>query len=167
MRTLGVLTGGGDCPGLNAVIRAIVLTAEREGIRVQGIRNVFSGLIHNQFTELNSSKADHLLQFGGTILGSSNRENPFYLEEHASHRVCRRLQLHEKKRLSRENDWMKPSAVKRILKSPILKCLFPPPTRRFHLPRRYGGYAVNYFELRALRANCATYYFTNRKGEPQ
>jgi len=77
MRTLGVLTGGGDCPGLNAVIRAIVLTAEREGIRVQGIRNVFSGLIHNQFTELNSSKADHLLQFGGTILGSSNRENPF------------------------------------------------------------------------------------------
>lgn len=77
VRTLGILTGGGDCPGLNAVIRAVVLTAEREGIRVQGIQNAFSGLIHNQFTELDSSKVDHLLQYGGTILGSSNRDNPF------------------------------------------------------------------------------------------
>ncbi len=77
VRTLGVLTGGGDCPGLNAVIRAIVLTAEREGVRVQGIRNAFSGLIHKQFTELDSSKVDHLLQYGGTMLGSSNRDNPF------------------------------------------------------------------------------------------
>ena len=77
MHTLGVLTGGGDCPGLNAVIRAIVLTAEREGVRVLGIRNAYSGLIHQQFTELDFSKVDHLLQYGGTMLGSSNRDNPF------------------------------------------------------------------------------------------
>jgi 6-phosphofructokinase 1 len=77
IRTLGVLTGGGDCPGLNAVIRAVVLTAERSGIRVLGIRNAFNGLIHKQSIELESVKVDPLLQQGGTILGSSNRDNPF------------------------------------------------------------------------------------------
>ncbi len=49
VRTLGVLTGGGDCPGLNAVIRAITLTAERAGVRVVGIRNAYAGLIHQKF----------------------------------------------------------------------------------------------------------------------
>ena len=77
VRTLGVLTGGGDCPGLNAVIRAVVITAERSGIRVVGIRNAFSGLIHKRFSELESVNVDPLLQRGGTILGSSNRDNPF------------------------------------------------------------------------------------------
>ncbi len=77
IRTLGVLTGGGDCPGLNAVIRAIVLTAERSNVRVLGIRNAFSGLIHKRFTELEAVEVDPLLQRGGTILGSSNRDNPF------------------------------------------------------------------------------------------
>ncbi len=77
IRTLGVLTGGGDCPGLNAVIRAIVLTAERSGIRILGIRNAFSGLIHKQTIELGSAMVDPLLQQGGTVLGSSNRDNPF------------------------------------------------------------------------------------------
>ncbi|MBT3351946.1 MAG: ATP-dependent 6-phosphofructokinase [Nitrospinaceae bacterium] len=77
IRSLGILTGGGDCPGLNAVIRAVVLTAERAGVRIQGIRNAYSGLVHNQFIDLDSSKVDHLLQYGGTILGSSNRDNPF------------------------------------------------------------------------------------------
>ena len=77
VRSLGILTGGGDCPGLNAVIRAVVLTAEHAGVRVQGIRNAYSGLVHNQFIDLDASKVDHLLQYGGTILGSSNRDNPF------------------------------------------------------------------------------------------
>ena len=77
VRSLGVLTGGGDCPGLNAVIRAIVLTAERAGVRVIGVRNAYAGLIHQKFSDLDSSKVDHLLQYGGTMLGSSNRDNPF------------------------------------------------------------------------------------------
>ena len=77
IRHLGILTGGGDCPGLNAVIRAIVLTAEQRGARVLGIRDGYTGLIHKQYTSLDSASVDDLLQRGGTVLGSSNRGNPF------------------------------------------------------------------------------------------
>ncbi|MEE9273822.1 MAG: ATP-dependent 6-phosphofructokinase [bacterium] len=77
VRNLGILTGGGDCPGLNAVIRAAVLTAEQADVRVMGIRNAYSGLIHKQLTLLDADNVEDLLQRGGTVLGSSNRDNPF------------------------------------------------------------------------------------------
>lgn len=77
IRHLGLLTGGGDCPGLNAVIRAVTLTAEEAGVRILGIRNAYSGLIHKQFIPLDSSGVEDLLPRGGTILGTSNRDNPF------------------------------------------------------------------------------------------
>ncbi len=77
VRHLGDLTGGGDCPGLNAVIRAVVLTAERGGVRVSGIRNAYSGLLHKSYVHLEGETVEDLLQRGGTCLGSSNRDNPF------------------------------------------------------------------------------------------
>lgn len=75
---LGVLTGGGDCPGLNAVIRAVVKAAESQGLRATGIRDGFEGLITNQVSPLTSAAVTGILPRGGTILGTSNRANPFH-----------------------------------------------------------------------------------------
>lgn len=74
---LGVLTGGGDCPGLNAVIRAVVKSAESSNLRVTGIRDGFEGLITGQTTPLTAAEVAGILPRGGTILGTSNRANPF------------------------------------------------------------------------------------------
>ncbi|HHY71875.1 MAG TPA: 6-phosphofructokinase [Bacillus bacterium] len=78
VKKLGILTGGGDCPGLNAVIRAVVKTAIRQhNIEVVGILNGFSGLIHNDFRDLTEKEVSGILPRGGTILGTTNRDNPF------------------------------------------------------------------------------------------
>jgi phosphofructokinase-like protein len=78
IKRIGVLTGGGDCPGLNAVIRAVVNTATRKyGIEVYGIRDGYSGLIHDQVCRLELKDVSGILPRGGTILGTSNRDNPF------------------------------------------------------------------------------------------
>ncbi|MBI4664907.1 MAG: ATP-dependent 6-phosphofructokinase [Nitrospinae bacterium] len=80
---IGVLTGGGDCPGLNAVIRAVVKTAEHEyHDEVYGIRDGFSGLINNRIHPLDLARVSGLISRGGTILGSSNRDNPFKYAEY-------------------------------------------------------------------------------------
>lgn len=78
-KRIGILTGGGDAPGLNAVIRAVVLVAkERYGWRVIGIREGFDGLIAGLPTiDLSSESVHDLLARGGTILGAANRGNPF------------------------------------------------------------------------------------------
>ena len=72
---IGVLTGGGDCPGLNAAIRAIVRCATRDGATVLGIRNGYRGLVENDIEELTRDKVIGILPRGGTILGTS-RFNP-------------------------------------------------------------------------------------------
>ncbi|MDI6870618.1 MAG: ATP-dependent 6-phosphofructokinase [Bacillota bacterium] len=77
IRHLGILTGGGDCPGLNAVIRAVVKTAESYNLRVTGIRDGFEGLITSQVMPLTAAEVTGILPRGGTILGTSNRANPF------------------------------------------------------------------------------------------
>ncbi|HEY5445228.1 MAG TPA: ATP-dependent 6-phosphofructokinase, partial [Pyrinomonadaceae bacterium] len=75
--TIGILTGGGDAPGLNAVIRAVVKTATCEhGMRVIGIEDGFEGLIGATQTRLlSASDVRGLLPRGGTILGTRNRGN--------------------------------------------------------------------------------------------
>ncbi len=78
IRNIGVLTGGGDCPGLNAVIRAVVRTAAANGIKIWGIRNGFGGLVENQIFLLDSAAVSGILPRGGTILGTTNRDNPFH-----------------------------------------------------------------------------------------
>ncbi len=78
IKKLGVLTGGGDCPGLNAVLRAVVKTAVGiYGCEVIGFRDGFRGLVVNDFLKLKPSNVSGILIRGGTILGSSNRDNPF------------------------------------------------------------------------------------------
>ncbi|MHC4990807.1 MAG: 6-phosphofructokinase, partial [Planctomycetota bacterium] len=74
---IALLTGGGDCPGLNAVIRAVTKTALYEHrIRVWGIEDGFQGLAENRMGELSSFHVSGVLTRGGTILGSNNKFNP-------------------------------------------------------------------------------------------
>lgn len=79
VRTVGVSTGGGDCPGLNPVIRAVVKTAiSKYGWRVIGIADGFDGLIWpEKCRELTPLDVKGILPRGGTILGTTNRGNPF------------------------------------------------------------------------------------------
>ena len=81
IKRIGVLTGGGDCPGLNAVIRAVVKDAIFHGIEVMGIEDGFLGLIRNRIRKLGWDDVSNILTQGGTILGSSNKANPkhFYV----------------------------------------------------------------------------------------
>ena len=71
LKRVGLLTGGGDCPGLNAVIRAVVWRADREGIEVMGIRRGWLGLLELDMEPLTRSAVNGILPKGGTILGSS------------------------------------------------------------------------------------------------
>ncbi len=79
MKRIGILTGGGDAPGLNAVIRAVVKTAIRNyACEVIGIRNGFDGLLDpRQTLSLTPDHVRGILPRGGTILGTANRGNPF------------------------------------------------------------------------------------------
>ncbi|MCC6951030.1 MAG: 6-phosphofructokinase [Phycisphaerales bacterium] len=76
IRRIGVLTGGGDCPGLNAVIRAVSKDALQCGMSVVGVEDGYLGLIENRFCEITDDKLAGILQQGGTILGSNNKSNP-------------------------------------------------------------------------------------------
>jgi len=73
---IGVLTGGGDCPGLNAVIRAVVRKSDNYDSRVVGIRNGWKGLVDIAYTDLDTKMVSGILHIGGTIIGTS-RTNPF------------------------------------------------------------------------------------------
>jgi 6-phosphofructokinase 1 len=79
MKKIAILTGGGDAPGLNAVIRAAVKTAENDfGCQVVGIHEGFEGLLDPAgLIPLNSKSVADILSKGGTILGAANRGNPF------------------------------------------------------------------------------------------
>ncbi len=79
MQTIGILTGGGDCPGLNPVIRAVVKKSHLEGWEVIGFRNGWKGLIENDRMLLDAKSVSGILPKGGTILGTS-RTNPYKKE---------------------------------------------------------------------------------------
>jgi len=81
VKRIGILTGGGDCPGLNAVIRAVVKNASRHGIDVIGIQDGFLGLVEKNTRPLGGQDVSNILTLGGTILGSSNKDNPFHMRE--------------------------------------------------------------------------------------
>jgi 6-phosphofructokinase 1 len=76
IKRIGILTGGGDCPGLNAVIRAVAKAALGGGLEVVGIEDGYLGLIENRTRALRSQDVSGILTQGGTILGSSNKANP-------------------------------------------------------------------------------------------
>src|SRR5258706_6813401 len=75
---LGILTGGGDAPGLNAVIGASIKSASTSGMEVVGLEDSFDGLIEpNRSRILTPRDVTGILRLGGTILGTTNRGNPF------------------------------------------------------------------------------------------
>jgi len=76
-RRFAVLTGGGDCPGLNAVIRAVTKTFLNNGVEVFGVLNAFNGLVNDNLVPLDYASVTGILPRGGTILGTTNRDNPF------------------------------------------------------------------------------------------
>lgn len=78
VKKIGVLTGGGDCPGLNAVLRAVVKTAKvKYGYEVIGFKDGYRGLVMNNYVQFKPGDVSGILDKGGTILGTSNRDNPF------------------------------------------------------------------------------------------
>jgi len=77
-RKIGILTGGGDCPGINAVIRAVAKKAMTAcGMEVVGVEDGFEGLIHDRWRRLDNEAVSGILTVGGTLLGTSNTSNPY------------------------------------------------------------------------------------------
>lgn len=82
-KRIGILTGGGDCPGLNAAIRGVVYAAERLGYECVGIVDGWKGMIEGKTIPLRKEDVEYIIMQGGTILGTS-RTNPFKKEENVS-----------------------------------------------------------------------------------
>ena len=79
-KKIGILTGGGDAPGLNAVIRAVVVKGEKLGYKIVGIKDGWRGILKKDTEELTSDKVEDIHRQGGTILGTS-RTNPYKEED--------------------------------------------------------------------------------------
>jgi 6-phosphofructokinase 1 len=78
IKKIGVLTGGGDAPGLNAVIRAVVKSAHNSGVEVLGLEDSFDGLIYPEKSRILTPRdVTGILRLGGTVLGTVNRGDPF------------------------------------------------------------------------------------------
>ncbi len=78
-KRLGILTGGGDCPGLNAVIRAVAKSAMNEGgFEIIGVEDGFEGLVEGRMRHLRNQDVSGILTTGGTILGTSNKGDPWH-----------------------------------------------------------------------------------------
>ena len=68
VKTIGVLTSGGDAPGMNAAIRAVVRAAIKNGMKVKGVMRGYNGLLHNDFVDLDMRDVSDIINRGGTIL---------------------------------------------------------------------------------------------------
>lgn len=94
IKKIGVLTSGGDAPGMNAAIRSVVRTANDCGIKVVGIQRGFEGLLHGELSELSGKDVSNIMNRGGTILYTARSEEmrtPAGVEKAAQ--VCKVLQL--------------------------------------------------------------------------
>jgi len=88
IKAVAIRTGGGDCPGLNAVIRSVTRTASIDyGWEVVGIQDGFEGLVEGRMIPLTSDSVSGILTQGGTILGASNRANPFHYQKEVGGQV--------------------------------------------------------------------------------
>ena len=85
IKTIGVLTSGGDAPGMNAAIRAVVRTAIARGLKVKGIKKGYQGLLNEEIVDMEAKDVSDIIQRGGTILGTAR-----CLEFKDSSRVVRR-----------------------------------------------------------------------------
>ncbi|MBR0461564.1 MAG: 6-phosphofructokinase [Erysipelotrichaceae bacterium] len=93
IRKIGVLTSGGDAPGMNAAIRAVTRTALSNGIEVTGILDGYKGLVEGRFIDLKRSSVSNLLNRGGTILGSARL--PEFKNDEVVVKACETLQANE------------------------------------------------------------------------
>ncbi len=103
IRRIGILTGGGDCPGLNAVIRGVTKPAEDYGLTVFGILDGFEGLVEGKAKELTNKDVSGILAQGGTILGSSNKGDPFHWPVEKDGKI--EIVDKSKEALNNYNDW--------------------------------------------------------------
>ena len=71
IRSIGVLTSGGDAPGMNAVVRGVVRAGCAKGLKVYGVKNGYTGLINGEFELMGKRDVSNILHRGGTILGSA------------------------------------------------------------------------------------------------
>lgn len=78
MKKIAIMTAGGDCAGLNSVIRAVVMSAVNKGIEVVGVLDGYIGFVERRYQNLSKSDVDNIEKVGGTMLGSSNKECPFH-----------------------------------------------------------------------------------------
>ena len=94
IKRIGVLTSGGDAPGMNAVVRAVVRTAMSRGVECIGIRRGYNGLIKGDFIRMDASTVSHIIEKGGTVLYTARSEE-FRTEEGQKRAVdtCRLLGL--------------------------------------------------------------------------
>ncbi len=91
VKTIGVLTSGGDAPGMNAAIRSVVRTAIARGLKVKGIRRGYAGLLKEEIEDLNSRSVSETIQRGGTILYTARCEEFRYLEgQQKGADICRK-----------------------------------------------------------------------------
>ena len=81
VKKVGILTAGGDCPGLNAVIRGAVKTALYNNVEVYGFLEGYKGLLNNNYVKLGLNEVSGILHKGGTILKSNNGTNCFAVPE--------------------------------------------------------------------------------------
>src|SRR5215510_10547135 len=84
-KKIGLVTGGGDCPGLNTVIRAVVISAINRGWEVYSIERGFEGWLYRNCVHLlDTHDVRGIIHIGWTILGTTNRGNPFrvFVTEH-------------------------------------------------------------------------------------
>ncbi len=75
IKRIGVLTSGGDSPGMNAAVRAVVRTAVSSGIQCVGIRRGWQGLINSDFVQLDAASVGHIISRGGTMLYTARSED--------------------------------------------------------------------------------------------
>ncbi len=80
IKTIGVLTSGGDAPGMNAAIRAVVRKAIGNGVKVKGIKKGYQGLLNEEIVDMERRDVSETIQRGGTVLGTA-RCPEFKLEE--------------------------------------------------------------------------------------
>lgn len=91
VKTIGVLTSGGDAPGMNAAVRAVVRTALSKGVQVKGIKKGYNGLLNEEIVDLTSRDVSETLQRGGTILYTARCEEFKTLEgQTRGAEVCRK-----------------------------------------------------------------------------
>ncbi len=92
MRRIAVLTGGGDAPGMNPAIRAVVRTAAAAGVEVYGIRQAYTGLLAGDFERLTSRDVSGIIGRGGTILQTARNQE--FMTIQGQKRGLRRLNEH-------------------------------------------------------------------------